>query len=343
MTWQKAQETTAALRRDRGFGQAKGQGKSSGGAKGSGCWICDSNSHFAANCPDKLHPGKGKSRSKFGVSLESDFGFGDYDAMALHGNSKAKKGAHFVDDVFWTSYMKGKNSKGFGKGNPFRPSMPSVRRQLCYTTWTSIPRSSYHRLPLWHTLLHCIFLIGYSSYYHLSHGSFRGFAQQWSDGVRRSRCLRAAPPAEPTPSQPSVCDRDRRRPEPHVSFWSGKWGKALCRDVGSTSAVHVYVLPNPAEFCESWFTLDQLVPILIGMDFIRPQGLILDFSDGLAQITSVANSKPFFMRQNTEGHVVVDLVSWLTGNLETVSHEASSVCTPPRPSCLLRRGELPSC
>lgn len=49
-----ARETTAALRRDRGFGQAKGQGKSSGGAKGSGCWICGSNSHFAANCPDKL-------------------------------------------------------------------------------------------------------------------------------------------------------------------------------------------------------------------------------------------------------------------------------------------------
>ena len=67
LTWQKAQEATAALRKDRGFGAVTG-GKSNGKTSTSGCFICGHPSHLARDCPDKWAPrGKGKSKSKFGM------------------------------------------------------------------------------------------------------------------------------------------------------------------------------------------------------------------------------------------------------------------------------------
>ena len=53
-TWSQAQQATAALRRDRGFGQVLGAGAGAGKSQ-QGCYICGGN-HFARECPDRNHP-----------------------------------------------------------------------------------------------------------------------------------------------------------------------------------------------------------------------------------------------------------------------------------------------
>ena len=60
-TWSEAQRATAALRKDRGFGQHP----SLPGQKGKGCWICNG-PHMAKDCPDRRHPSmmKGKFKGK---------------------------------------------------------------------------------------------------------------------------------------------------------------------------------------------------------------------------------------------------------------------------------------
>ena len=57
-SWAEAQRATAALRRDRGFGQQ-------GSCSDIKCYICNGN-HFARNCPDRMHPSvKAKGKGKF--------------------------------------------------------------------------------------------------------------------------------------------------------------------------------------------------------------------------------------------------------------------------------------
>ena len=318
MTWQKAQETTAALRRDRGFGQVKGTSKGKT-ASSSGCWICGSPQHFSKDCPDRFHPGKGKRPSKFGMSMEP-WSSWDSDAMVFQkgyggkGFGKSKKGYHanYVDDLFWTS--KGK----YGKGKP-RLSTPTVNAygmEVLYplellpsssTSWDvssplSISSTSQATMKPQEGLL--------------DSGATASAGPDAS--VRRLlQCLRRV-------DSQAVVETDLAK-RPLFRFGSGKWGRALCQvrttssASGSPRTFHVFVLPNPEEFYESWFTPDQLVPILIGMDFLRPQGLVMDFTDGMAQITSVTGSQPFFMSQNSKGHFVLDLVAFLTGSLETPS------------------------
>ena len=62
-TWTEAQKATAALRRDRGFGQQRppNDGK---------CFLCGGN-HFARDCPDKFHPAymKGKGKASTPMSM----------------------------------------------------------------------------------------------------------------------------------------------------------------------------------------------------------------------------------------------------------------------------------
>ena len=58
-TWSQAQQATASLRRDRGFGQ---HAHDSGKGKGK-CFNCGGN-HYVRDCPDRLHPGPRKGVGK---------------------------------------------------------------------------------------------------------------------------------------------------------------------------------------------------------------------------------------------------------------------------------------
>ena len=116
-TWAQAQQATAALRKDRGFG-AQGVGK--GDIR---CWTCGG-PHMSKDCPDRHHPryqkGKGKHLSQ-----------AELDAYLFKGKGKSKPGgksAHFqYGEEPWMSYdmnafFKGKGHKaGMGKGK-YRPS-----------------------------------------------------------------------------------------------------------------------------------------------------------------------------------------------------------------------------
>ena len=47
------------------------------------------------------------------------------------------------------------------------------------------------------------------------------------------------------------------------------------------------------------------------MDFIRQNGLIIDFTDGYVVCAQHANAKPFYMPVNVKGHFMVNLVEYL--------------------------------
>ena len=55
----------------------------------------------------------------------------------------------------------------------------------------------------------------------------------------------------------------------------------------------------------------MLVPVLVGMDFIRGNGLVMDFKDGFAVCAAFSDSKPFYMSQNAKQHYMVDIVDFL--------------------------------
>ena len=106
---------------------------------------------------------------------------------------------------------------------------------------------------------------------------------------------------------------DRR---PFFRYGSGKWGQASYHAVVTPSlaphrSFEMYVLENPPEYYEPWYTDDMLVPILVGMDHLRKTGLIFDFSDGHAVHGKDPHPVPYTMNQNYKGHYMVNIVHYM--------------------------------
>ena len=94
---------------------------------------------------------------------------------------------------------------------------------------------------------------------------------------------------------------------------------------GHQKSFEVFVLPNPPEFVETWFRPHMLVPILVGMSHIGPRGagMIIDFNDGsylnaadIASGRELPPEDPQFLSTNSKGHLVLDIVQYLTGGVE---------------------------
>ena len=70
------------------------------------------------------------------------------------------------------------------------------------------------------------------------------------------------------------------------------------------------MLPNPTEYYQNNFDRNELVPVLLGMDFLGPSGvgMILDFSSGLAMNTGDTNPTIYKLSPNHEEHYVIDIV-----------------------------------
>ena len=98
----------------------------------------------------------------------------------------------------------------------------------------------------------------------------------------------------------------------------------------SSRCFELYVLDNPAEYGQDWFTDDLLVPILVGMDYLQKTGLILDFTDGHAVNGHDVNPEPYTMEKNVKGHFMVNIAHYLFGNLSV-----------PRPVTQLRLRKEP--
>ena len=107
---------------------------------------------------------------------------------------------------------------------------------------------------------------------------------------------------------------------PYFRFGNGKWGRALCRVTlqsrasGHLRSFSLYTLPNPVEYYQSQFDKSSLVPILIGMDFIGPEGvgMMIDFTTGLAMYTKEPSPEIFQLAVNAKGHYTLDIVQYLT-------------------------------
>ena len=107
---------------------------------------------------------------------------------------------------------------------------------------------------------------------------------------------------------------------PYFRFGDGRWGRALyklhvCSDVSGTQRrFSLYALPNPAEYYKSNFDKNMLVPILIGMDFLERQGngMVIDFTTGLATSTLEECPEVVHLNQNRKGHFMLDVCFYLT-------------------------------
>ena len=124
---------------------------------------------------------------------------------------------------------------------------------------------------------------------------------------------------------------------PYFRFGHGRWGRALYRlhissDVsGQNYSLAIYALPNPSEFYKSNFDKNNLVPILIGMDFLGKQGqsMIVDFSTGLFVSTQEPNPQAERLQENRKGHFMLDLCHYLTRGHRRQEGHARVVVLPP--------------
>ena len=322
LTWQKAQEATAALRKDRGFGAVMSGNGSGKGSSSSGCHICHHPGHFARDCPDRFAPkGKGKPRFRQNYMVQEDPYYDNYYTFKGKGKPRSRYNNLMEFDNMWVSKGKGKHPPPrVGKGSVVNAyGMELYPLEFDFDTKTHEDLFPLEMLP--------------TSLTPESTSPLPPTAQ-------------AAPPLEPfegmvdsgaTASagpQASVervfqslrqvdheaqmhLDPERR---PWFRYGSGKWNRAL-GEVSLKSSMSgvehvfkVFALPNPPEYHEPWFDDSLLVPILIGMDFLGAQGvgMVIDFTDGYSWAAMTPGSSPQILKRSSKGHFVLDLVEFLT-------------------------------
>ena len=305
-TWSQAQQATASLRRDRGFGQ---HAHDSGKGKGK-CFNCGGN-HYVWDCPDRLHPGPRKGVGKHLSQAELD-------AYLLKGKGKGKpKGLHMAswDDVWYgDSYenygmFKGKGKYGKNVKGKYKPSLNTYVMDYDYHSAyclelfplelfsTSQPSTTgpQRSVPLGFGMLDC--------------------GATASAGPESSAKLLISKLREIDPQIGVHLDDSRR---PYFRYGSGQWGRSLYHLTlvsakNPARTFEMYTLPDPDGFVYGWSSPSQLVPILVGMDHLQKIGLVLDFSDGFALHGAEPEAEPYCLHKNPKGHFMIDLVYYLCG------------------------------
>ena len=109
---------------------------------------------------------------------------------------------------------------------------------------------------------------------------------------------------------------------PRFRYGSGKWEKAVFQLQVQSSVTgrvfNAFALPNPEEVNEEWFQDHMLVPVLVGMDFLRGNGMIVDFSDGLSVCSAHAGAQPFHLPMNHKEHYMIDIAEFLVDGKENL-------------------------
>ena len=109
---------------------------------------------------------------------------------------------------------------------------------------------------------------------------------------------------------------------PRFRYGSGKWEKAVFQLQIQSSVTgrtfNAFALPNPEEVNEEWFQDHMLVPVLVGMDFLRGNGMIVDFSDGLSVCTAHEGAQPFHLPMNHKEHYMIDFAEFLVDGKENL-------------------------
>ena len=310
-TWSQAHRSTQLARKDRGFGKV--------GSKGSeGCHICGHPSHYARDCPDRNGP-KGKGKLYYVGYPEDDYNFAFVKGKGKNRNKGYGKNMSYVEDLF---ALKGKGyggSKGKGKykgknkGNVNAYYQEGLDDQWHYVLDFKDEdaldlQSNTRGVPPGDVLSAAVPKDSSST----SHGMLDTGATCSAGPETSIKNLISAVLQQDRAAHITI-DGKRR---PRFRYGSGKWGKALYRVSISSNltnnAFHAFALPDPEESREPWFVPSMLVPVLLGMDFIKGNGLVIDFNDGLAVYSKQREAKPFFLDSNSKSHYLIDVVHFLT-------------------------------
>ena len=319
-SWSQAHRATQAIRKDRGFGRQA-------------CWICGSTQHLSRECPDKNAPWvqwKGKGKGKKNVHwAEEEW---TPDVMAAFSNFLRSKGKGKGKEV---NFTKGNHHqqqwKGKGKGKPpvnaytlnshnaYGLEMEIVPELTLAST--TIPSTEDSSLAATTKTLS-------------KHG------QPAECGMIDSGATCSAGPessvqrlvAKILEADASASIHVETRDRPRFRFGSGKWVQACYKTkisstiTGRLRTFTCYALPDPDDRHESWFTVDMLVPVLVGMDWLRGVGAIIDFSDGhccLPHLDGLILRLP----ENNKGHFMLDVLDYLTeGKVNRKGNAAVHVC-----------------
>ncbi|CAE7462825.1 GIP [Symbiodinium sp. CCMP2592] len=290
-SWTEAQKATQALRRDRGFGANASM------ASGPRCYNCNG-PHLLRDCPQQSWKGRSKGQGKKGYYQHIEDYFIGKGKHKGHSSGKGKKG-------YWMeSYAMGKKGKGKGKTKD-----PTSRSVNAYSS--------------------DLFLGGLEVSEALeSTTSPTTSSSDPRKGMLDSGATASAAPEAVVKSLIETvlqCDRSARielaqYARPFFRFGNGKWSKALGRTTlsssvsGSLRSFSLYTLPNPSEYYSSHFDKSSLVPVLVGMDFLGPQGvgMIIDFGTGLAMNSKDPSPQIYSLETNKKGHYVLDIAQYLT-------------------------------
>ena len=293
-TWTEAQRATQALRRDRGFGLPSN-------ATSGKCFICGGN-HFARECPDRSHGGKGNKGYHRNYMTDMDENFAYYYAKGKSKGKfkgKSKKGMAMEAQA----RMKGKGKakgKGVGKDGP--------RSVNAYSSE--------------------FFLGGLEVCEVLEAAASHDVSSSPGTGmIDCGATASAAPEAVVRGLISAVLTQDKgakieleQSARPYFRLGNGRWGRALCRVhlssqvSGGPRQFSLYALPNPDNYYRDGLDKSSLVPVLIGMDYLGQHGvgMMIDFASGLAMNTKETNPQPYRLQSNRKGHYVLDIVHHLT-------------------------------
>ena len=302
-TWSDAQKATAALRRDRGFGQ---HAPSNGGGKGRGpCFICWG-PHLSRECPDRQHPsrwkGKGKGKQNYMAEYDESQNPQYYEDYYVNkGKGKKGKSAHWMDAQFWS---KGKSQNRFaGKGQTVRPPVNAYHSEMFFGGLEMLGEphemqtTAAERLPNTHGLLDC------------------GATASAGPQIAVENLVNAVL-AKDSQAQIKIHQGDR----PYFRFGNGRWGRALykveivSKVSGTTRQFKLYALPNPADLHRPDFDVSTLVPILVGMDHLSGtcSAMTVDFMTGLALDSCEPHPSIYKLPSNKKGHYILDIIYFLT-------------------------------
>ena len=299
-TWTQAQQATATLRRDRGFGKF-----SKGGVR----WSLCSGMHPTSQCPDRQHPQFRKGGGKQMSQAELDAYLFAKGKNKGYGKTKSKD--QFA--VAWEDWQVHDCSalyKGKQKGKPSGKMRSTV----------NVYGMEYHMLEFQGLEMFPLELYA-SSELHQAPLTIPAGCGMLDCGATAS----AGPEASVKRMIGKLREYDSNlvvslnfEKKPFFRYGSGRWGRALYQAEISSSqdpnrCFSVYALPNPDEYYEPNFKEYMLVPILVGMDYLAKVGLILDFVDGHAVHGTDPHAKPFNMKKNAKGHFMVDVAEYLFG------------------------------
>ncbi|CAE7930388.1 unnamed protein product, partial [Symbiodinium necroappetens] len=231
MTWKRAQQATAAVRKDRGFG-AKGSAFRAAMSSDQ-CHKCGSYGHFARDCK-----GAGKGRPKGAMAADYyEYEPPGYDAIYFVGGKGKKKGkskSHFGMNKGPVIKGKGgKHPRTFPGVNAYGLEMLGSEGATGHECQVSSEKDA---IPPTSGLLDC--------------------GATASAGPEASVQRLIAAVIEQDSQAVITIDQSRR---PYFRYGSGAWGTAqfhvtLASSVsGQQLKFEVYALPNPPEYVESWF------------------------------------------------------------------------------------------